>query len=250
YQKALEILTEASEVDSIFVILTPQLVTEIEDTAKLLNTIVKTSKKPTIPVFLGGEYINTAVRRLNNNKILCFTDLNIAIYVLDKITEYSQYLHNKYSESEYKSYLSLKKKNTFKKYADKSLTILPEDEVQSLVKEFQLDIPKTILVDSPQEAVLEMKNFEYPVVIKASTEDVVHKTDVKAIYLDINNDEDLFKKSTKMIKDIQEESKKSHISFLLQEQIAKSTEIFIGIKRDDSFGYSMLFGSGGIYTEV
>lgn len=246
YRQALDILADADEVDSIFVILTPQLVTEIEDTAKLLATKMKNIDKPVIPVFLGGEYVQTGIRRLNNNKLLCFNDLNAAVFVLDKITEYADYLDRKVSLK----YSLPKTKTALQRYAGPELAALPEHISQDLADEFELTIPKSFVVNSAIEAVQKAKKIGYPVVIKASTEDVVHKTDLKAIYLNINDDADLTKKSNKLLKDLMELTKRKDVGFLIQQQVKAEAEVFIGIKRDDSFGRIMLFGTGGIYTEV
>ncbi len=245
YSKALEILADAEEVDSIMVLLTPQLVTEVEDTAKVLNTAVKSIDKPVVPVFLGGEYVESGIKRLHDNKVLCYSDLDAAVYVLDKITEYAAYLKVKE-----RSDLKIESESDLKKYTNNELSALPEEEVQSLINEFNIDTPKTIIVHSVKEALISAQKIGFPLVIKALTEDVIHKTDIKAIYLNIKDSDELEKKALKLEKELMELTKKNHVSFILQEQIKADLELFIGMKRNDNFGNVLLFGTGGIYTEV
>lgn len=97
----------------------------------------------------------------------------------------------------------------------------------------------------------ELKNAEinFPVVLKASGEGIIHKTELNAVRLNIQSKKDLLKETARMIKDFK--GKNLNIeSFLIQPYIKTRHEILIGGFRDNDFGPMVMFGSGGKYVEV
>ena len=85
--------------------------------------------------------------------------------------------------------------------------------------------------------------------MKISAPDALHKTDVQGVILNVNT-VDKFKGAWEALSQSIEIAgfKDAHIQ--VQEQIPQGTEIIMGLTRDENFGPVMLFGTGGIYTEV
>ncbi|MDD3975919.1 MAG: acetate--CoA ligase family protein [Candidatus ainarchaeum sp.] len=94
----------------------------------------------------------------------------------------------------------------------------------------------------------DLKNFkEYPYVLKLSSS-LLHKTEKKVVFVNLNNKKDLENSYDSLKKVIFNEKIKKY-DILLQKQIP-GIEIIIGIKEDKQFGKVILFGFGGIFTEV
>ena len=91
--------------------------------------------------------------------------------------------------------------------------------------------------------------FPHPLVMKLSSPDAIHKTEMKGIYLDIK-DENQFNLAWENLKDTINKYQLKNASILVQEMIFKSSEAIIGLNTDQNFGKIMIFGMGGIYTEV
>lgn len=261
YQHALEVLLHAPEVDSILLILTPQRVTQIEDTAKLLISLKNKTGKPVIPVFIGGTYVAAGLKRMFDNKVVGFDSLDLAVYSLRKATEYGNYLKSKNTGGKGTLTSIGKKRNVELESVAKELRPLAESKVKDLLESYGFTLPKTaIVVHTLEEGLASLKTIGFPVVIKATTEDIVHKTDFKAIYTNIDNEKDFTKALTELQKNIYEKTGRDHPPVLLQEQVMANEELFIGIKRDGNaevyekegkgFGHLVLFGKGGINTEV
>jgi acetyl coenzyme A synthetase (ADP forming)-like protein len=257
YLNALLILEEEKNVDTIVLILTPQLVTQIEDTAKGVISFVKNYKKPVIPVFIGGEYVNAGIARLFDNKVPVFTNLTEAISALAKVCKYNEYLarHSKFINV--KKIVERRKPNLVKDLS--SATILPEIDAKGLMEEFEIDYIDTEVVHTLEEAEAAATKIGYPIVIKASVEQVVHKTDFKAIFTNIHDKKELKEALTQLQENIYKKTKVDHPPVVLQKQAQSGLELFVGIKRDGGvnvyedgvgFGHLLLFGTGGIYTEV
>jgi len=89
----------------------------------------------------------------------------------------------------------------------------------------------------------------YPVVLKAISKKVSHKTDVGAIFLSLYSEkavQDAFDEISKNVK----KAKAKLDSVLVQKMIVGGQEIMIGGKKDPQFGQTIAFGLGGIFVEV
>lgn len=263
YKAPIDVLAEDDNVDAILVILTPQLVTQIEDTAKLIINSAKLSKKPILSVFLGGKYVTNGLQRLHDNRIPSFRYINDAIEVLASMYKYGQVLElyekNQKRNELLKDLGKGKYHEELSKYKGDGSVAIPEELAQKLAVEIGLDMPKQIMAKSAAEAI-EFSKDKYPVVIKATTDVIAHKTDEKALYLNISDPDQLrifYEKLESLLKDNFNVEKPE---ILVQEQIVAEEEVFIGANRDGAadvyedetsgFGHLLAFGKGGIYTEI
>lgn len=259
YQHALEVLMNAPEVDSILLILTPQRVTQIEDTAKLLVSLKNKTGRPIVPVFIGGSYVAAGLKRLYDNKIVGFDSLDLAVDALKRTTEYGLYLQTK-KRQQYKLSDISKTRPVELGRIPTNLSALAEVRVQELLTKFGFTLPQAMVVRNLEEALKAAAKINYPLVIKATTEDVVHKTEFKAIYTNITNEAQLTKALTQLQEGIYRTTGRDYPPVLMQAQIQAEEELFIGVKRDGranvytkegkGFGHLILFGKGGIHTEI
>ena len=94
-------------------------------------------------------------------------------------------------------------------------------------------------IGSKQEIIKVFDKFKKPCVLKITNK--IHKTEFGGVVLNINTKEELLKALNKL--------EKIDDKFLLQEQV-KGVELFVGSKVDETFGKVIVFGIGGIYTEI
>jgi len=85
---------------------------------------------------------------------------------------------------------------------------------------------------------------QFPVVAKVDSDKVFHKTDQGGLVLNIQNQKEL----EKAIEDLRKKFPEGNI--IIQPMLAKGTELILGIKNDEIFGPIVVYGLGGIYTEV
>ncbi len=254
YKVPIDILTKDHNVDAIMVIVTPQLVTQIEETAKLIINSFKFSNKPIIPIFLGGKYIKCGLERLYAKKIPSFTSIKNAVDVLEKVNNWQNTKISSYN----KSLLKLSNQGLYKlkiaKFSKDEEKILSENLVYKLLKEVSIPTTPQGVFTNYKQAINFAKDL-FPIVLKVQTKDVIHKTDKKALILDISNPSQLKYEFEKLQQNFNVKS------ILVQKQITDEfQEVFIGITRDGSskvyqpqekgFGHLLIFGKGGVYTEL
>lgn len=118
---------------------------------------------------------------------------------------------------------------------------LAENEVKELLRESAIPTTDFQVVGKYEE--IDQKKLKFPVVLKVCSPNILHKTDVGGVVLDIPKDE------------LEPEFKKMREKFpnekLLVESVQdRRVEVIIGLINDPTFGLTIMFGLGGIYTEV
>ena len=109
-------------------------------------------------------------------------------------------------------------------------------------------IPVTIeqTAKSLEQAVSIANEIGYPVALKASSPNLPHKTENDLIRLDLRDDTQL----ELAYQNIVSEKAFDISEVLIQEMVPGNRELMAGLKRDDQFGPCVVFGLGGIYTEI
>ncbi|RLB02833.1 MAG: hypothetical protein DRG83_07905, partial [Deltaproteobacteria bacterium] len=126
--------------------------------------------------------------------------------------------------------------------------ILLGEKAFSLLENFGIPVVSSGFVKSLDEALDVAHSLGYPVVCKVSSEQILHKTETKAVVLDIESDEELtgaYSRLDELLKNVSDQAGK----ILVQKQIS-GHELLLGLKRDPNFGMVVVCGQGGIYTEV
>ena len=249
YENALRILCESGEFKNIIVLLTPQLGTDSKGTAE---SIVKLySEFPNINIFtsfIGGNSVQVGIDILRINNIINFDYPTDCIQLLGLLNK-----HNKKSEKivEIKGgEISDDIKNKIIKLKEIGIPSLPQDIVNLIMDFYKIDHPKHGNFTDKNKALEFCKTlFPHPIVMKLSSPDAIHKTEMKGIYLDIK-DENQFHYSWDNLIETINKFQLSNASILIQEMIFKSNEAIIGVNTDNNFGKIMIFGMGGIYTEI
>ena len=119
---------------------------------------------------------------------------------------------------------------------------LAENEVKDLLKEYKIQTTNYKLVNKIED--LEELDFKFPVALKVCSRKILHKTDVGGIKLGIANLEELKEVFKQFRKKFPKED------FLVDQMEEKGIEIIIGLVQDPTFGLSIMFGIGGILTEL
>jgi acyl-CoA synthetase (NDP forming) len=120
-----------------------------------------------------------------------------------------------------------------------------------MLKEYGIPFVQKIIVTSLQETIEAANTLHYPVVMKISSPDISHKTDVGGIILDLNSDEEIKKAYLTMMDSVKKNARKARIDGVIIQKMAKSgLEVIVGVKLDPQFGHVIMFGLGGIFVEV
>ncbi|MBN2168654.1 MAG: acetate--CoA ligase family protein, partial [Actinobacteria bacterium] len=126
-------------------------------------------------------------------------------------------------------------------------TALSEDESKLLLKNYGVTVTREKITKSKEEAVSAAVEIGYPVVLKASGSGILHKTEKNLVVVDLRNDEEVKTAFDTIQNNLGNEPGNS---ILVQQMVRGERELVIGLVRDPQFGPCVMFGLGGIFTEV
>lgn len=122
------------------------------------------------------------------------------------------------------------------------MKILPEHETKKILMAYNIPTTKFRVLENIEE--IENIEMRYPLVLKVSSDKIMHKTDLEAIILDIKNKEELASEYKKLRERFPEET------IIVEEMEKKGIEFISGIVDDRAFGKCIMIGMGGIFTEI
>ncbi len=127
-----------------------------------------------------------------------------------------------------------------------NLNTLSEYDGKLLLKNAGIPTVREKLAHTRDEAVRFAEELGYPVVVKGCSPELLHKTEKGMVYLNCNNQSDV----ARAYDEITSKDDIGLDGVLIQEQVQGSRELVMGLIRDAQFGPCVMFGLGGIYTEV
>jgi acetyl-CoA synthetase (ADP-forming) len=128
---------------------------------------------------------------------------------------------------------------------------LLEHEAYAVLRAYGLPVPKAGLAKEPEEAAKLADSIGYPVVLKVVSPDIVHKSDVGGVILNLKNGDEVAEAFKKIKGNVSEKAPKAKLyGILVQEMVPEGLEVIVGATRDPTFGPVLLFGLGGIFVEV
>jgi acyl-CoA synthetase (NDP forming) len=125
-------------------------------------------------------------------------------------------------------------------------TILSERESKDVLRTYAIPVTREKEIHDEQALREALREIGFPAVIKACGPNVTHKTERGLVHLDARNQ----REAGAAFKQIINEVKAAGGSVLVQEMIKGSRELVAGFVRDEQFGPCVMFGLGGIYTEI
>jgi len=123
---------------------------------------------------------------------------------------------------------------------------LSEYESKQVLAFYGLPVTEEKLAKTPEELTRAADSIGYPLVIKACSADIAHKTEKGLIRLDIRNEEEALTAFNEIVADMNGADK----TVLVQQMIKGQRELVVGLTRDPQFGPCVMFGLGGIFTEI
>lgn len=128
---------------------------------------------------------------------------------------------------------------------------LSEYESKKLIKAYGVPTPVEKVAKDMEQAVKLAEKIGYPVVMKIDSVDILHKSDIGGVKLNIQNDEEVRKAFDVIINNAKSHMPNARIGGVLVQSMAKmGSEVIVGVSSDPQFGPSILCGLGGVFVEV
>ncbi|MBN1685190.1 MAG: bifunctional acetate--CoA ligase family protein/GNAT family N-acetyltransferase [Spirochaetales bacterium] len=255
YQKAVELCIKDENVDGILVILTPQAMTDPTDIAAKVAELSRSSRKTILASWMGAEDIAEGQKILENSNIPVYATPEDAVQCFMHMYNYSRnlkVLNETPSEipHEFKPDKAASKKLIEEVIAD-DRSVMTEYEAKQLLNNYQISVIKHGLATTEAEAIELAEDIGYPLVMKIASPDILHKTDVGGVILNILDRDEAQKAYNRILDSSRKHVPDADIRGVFVEQMLKRKyELILGCKRDSIFGPTIVFGMGGVAVEI
>ncbi len=128
----------------------------------------------------------------------------------------------------------------------KGIKTLSEHASKEFLKDYSVPVTEEYLAKNVEEAKKYAQKIGYPVVLKGSSSTLTHKTELNLVEVGIKDEESL----ADAFSAIEKRGGAELDGILVQEMIKGERELVAGLTRDPQFGPCVMFGLGGIFTEV
>jgi acetate---CoA ligase (ADP-forming) subunit beta len=145
----------------------------------------------------------------------------------------------------------MEKLSIFDRARKEGRSILTEFESKRILKQIGVPVVETRVAKTQKEAVSMSQGIGFPVVLKISSPDVVHKSDSGGVRLGLRNASEVKKAYADILKSVKKKHPRALIHGIsVQRMVSPGTEVIIGTSKDPQFGPVIMFGLGGIFVEV
>lgn len=251
YALALEAVLEDPNVGGVIVILTPQVMTQIEETAKAVGEISSRYDKPVLGCFMGRATTEKGARILGEYGIPNYPVPERAVAVLKAMWEYKTWVDRPPLEIERFDFDEERIRSVLERVKSEGRLTLGDAEARDVIAACGIAVPRTGLARTPDEAVRLADEIGYPVAMKIASPDILHKTDIGGVKLNVQTPEDvrdtfdlLVYRATRYMPDA------TIWGCQVQQMVRGGREVIVGMSRDPQFGPLLMFGLGGIYVEA
>lgn len=255
YRQAVETCLDDDGVDAVLVILTPQEMTSPTEVAQEIVAIKDTKGKMMFASWMGGDDVAEGRVILEKGNIPIYRTPEEAINIFMYVDSYAKRLEflKETPASIPHAFKPKTEKNRqlIDKIAESGRITLTEAESKELLANYGIPVAKSGIAKSAEEAGRLAEKIGFPVVMKILSPDILHKTDIGGVKLNIISKNEAMKAYKEIIVGAKKGAPKAKIDGVFIEVMTKKRyELLIGCKKDEVFGPAIVFGMGGVAVEV
>ena len=253
YVKAFEVMQDDETIDAIVVVVTPQNMTKPLELAEKLGAASRRggSKKPMLAVFMGGTEVAAAKEKLMALGIPNYPSPDRAVTALRAMCDYAAWKRRP-ARMVTRFPVNRRRVDRIINAQERSgITQIGEVEAKEILRAYDFNVLGGQLAQNDDEAVEIAERIGYPVVLKISSPDIIHKSDFGGVRINLANAEQVRDAFDLMMLRIQKRAPKAYLRGGFVEKMGqRGREVILGMTRDPQFGPMLMFGLGGIFVEV
>lgn len=255
YAKALDIVLKEKNADCIIVVLSPQAISRPVEVAKAIAEKSRRCKKTVLACFIGENFVEAGRNVLRKRGIPCYRTPEEAVRVFSYMDSYRRNI-----ETLYETPRGIKARNPdrkkirriVKEHLEKKEFIVNEVDSKEIIRAYGLPVNKTVLSENAKQAAEKAEEIGFPVALKIVSSDIVHKTDVGGVALNLASAEEVKASFKKIVASSRKAMPKARIlGASVQRMVGLgNVELILGKKNDPIFGPVIVFGAGGIAVNI
>jgi acyl-CoA synthetase (NDP forming) len=248
FRAALDVMMAEDQIDSLYINFVTPFFVDTESVAKEIVAVNKQGKKPIICNLMTDkrQWAET-MRILMDGGVPCYSYPGTAARALVALTHYHEIRSRKTGQV---TIFDDVDRDTAKGILEKARLagrkFLSAAEVYELLTAYGIPVAGWQVVDTADEAERAAAEIGFPVVIKADSEAILHKSDAGGVALDLTNNDSV----RSALKKMRETFEAQDLRFFVQKHLPGGKEVIAGAKIEEGLGHLLMFGMGGVYVEV
>ncbi len=252
YRNVLSALADDDSIDMVLVLLTPQAMTEPEETARATVSALAGTGKAVYASFLGGPAVAESRRILNAGGIPSYIVPERAVRTAHAMLRYSRLRTSDFPEGGESA-------GKRPPAAERAIGLIlasgrqgGEEESRAILEAYGFSFPRHAFAETSAAAVEAFRSLGVPrAVMKIVSPQISHKTDVGGVRLNLSTEEEVARAFMEITSSVRRLAPTVWIAGVsVQEMVTGGRELILGMSRDPQFGPLLMFGLGGIYVEV
>ncbi|MDD4871200.1 MAG: acetate--CoA ligase family protein [Kiritimatiellae bacterium] len=250
YVMAVEAAQEDESIDSIIVILTPQAMTKPAETARAIAACAK-HDKPILASFMGGEDVMPGREELVVANLPDYTSPERAVAALKAMWTYASWLKRptrvvtRFPVNRRRAERIIRRHIRTKSYQ------VGEAYAKEILRAYDFNVPLGEIAGNVETAIEVSDQIGYPVAMKIVSPDIIHKSDIGGVKLNLLSADAVRDAFDLMMLRIKARMPEARLDGVYIEKMCKrGREVILGMTRDRQFGPMLMFGLGGIFVEV
>ena len=250
YADALLAAQSDVSVDAIIVILTPQAMTDAKETARIIARSIDGSK-PVLASFMGGKEVLPGRQELTAAGLPDYESPERAVAALKVMYQYANWKNRPPRIVTRFRVNRRRASRIIGRNISNGIFQLNESKAKKILDAYGFNVLSGRLITSAEEAMEYARGIGFPVAMKIVSQDIVHKSDMGGVKLNlatVNQVRDAF--DLMMMRILQQVPNARIEGVYLEKMADPGLEIILGMSRDPQFGPMLMFGLGGIFVEV
>jgi len=252
YRRSLKLLLADENVDAVLVIFVHPVYV---DALKIAEAIIEASRekgeKPVLCCFMGKKDEFSGIEELQKAGLPTYLFPESAVMSLAAMEKYNRI--RKRPEGKVVTFEDVDRaaaQSIFDRALEEGRPRLTDFEVNEVLAAYGITMPRFALARTLEDAIRAAEQLYYPVVLKVISPQIVHKSDVGGVILDLRNEAELVRGYMRMTDNIAKlPYKVDDYRIMVQEMVPGGRELIMGMSTDPAFGPLIMIGLGGIYVE-
>ncbi|MEI6972072.1 MAG: acetate--CoA ligase family protein, partial [bacterium] len=250
YLMAVEAALEDESIDAIIVILTPQAMTKPAETARAIAKCAR-GTKPILVSFMGGADVMPGRDELVASNLPDYPSPERAVGALKAMCDYAAWLKRPPRILTRFPVNRRRVDRIINRHIKTRQLQIGEVYAKEILRAYSFNVLPGQMAATADEAVEVADKSSYPVAMKIVSPDVIHKSDVGGVKLNLDSPQAVRDAFDLMMLRVSQRVTGARILGVYVERMCKrGREVILGMTRDPQFGPMLMFGLGGIFVEV
>ncbi len=248
FRAALDVMMDEDHIDSLYINFVTPFFVDTESIAKEIVQVNKQGRKPIICNLMTDKRQWTGTMRiLMDGGVPCYSFPGTAARALVALTRYQQLRSREIGQvTTFDDVDRDMAQGILHRARQAGRRFLSAAEVYGLLAAYGIPVADWRVVDTADEAERAAAEIGFPVVIKADSETIVHKSDLGGVALDLQHNDS----ARRVLKEMSERFEAKDLRFFVQKYLPGGKEVVAGAKIEEGLGHLIMYGMGGVYVEV